>query len=281
MRFKRIYIEISNVCNLKCDFCIQNSRENKIMSVEEFEYILKQIDDYSEYLYLHVLGEPLLHPHLKEILELCSKYHKKVMITTNATLLKKQLTILCCDCVKQVNLSIHSFPYHMQQAYLQDIYECAKRLASYHIHVNYRLWSIKENELDEIAKKLLNDILKQYDKQLDHVQRLQRFDLSNYIHMHFEEVFTWPTLSNDYVGDQGTCLGLKQMIAILSDGSVVPCCLDSKKEACLGNIFQTSFLEIIHSDLVKQTLNNFKNHKITLELCKHCSYRLRFSKSIK
>ncbi len=147
--------------------------------------------------------------------------------------------------------------------------------------MNYRLWSIKENQLDETANYLLQEILSQYGKQIEQVKRLQRFDLDHYIHLHFEEVFEWPTLSNEYVGEYGSCLGLKQMIAILSDGSVVPCCLDSKKEACLGNIFQTSFKEIIQSDLVEQTLKNFKDNKITLELCKHCSYRLRFSKSNK
>ena len=276
MKFKRIYIEISNVCNLKCAFCIQNSRESKIMSVEEFHYILKEINDYSDYIYLHVLGEPLLHPNLKAILALCSQYHKKVMITTNATLLKKQLDTVCVDCVKQINLSIHSFPYHKQCEYLNDIYECAKVLASKQIHVNYRLWSIQDQQLDEQAQLLLKQILMQYHKDLDQIKRLQRFDLANYIHLHFEEVFTWPTLTNEYVGDCGSCLGMKTMCAILSDGSVVPCCLDSKKEACLGNIFQTRFQDIIESDLVKQVISNFQNNKITLKLCKHCSYRLRF-----
>jgi len=40
------------------------------MTPLEFEEILKKTDSYTDYIYLHVKGEPLLHPNLKEILEL-------------------------------------------------------------------------------------------------------------------------------------------------------------------------------------------------------------------
>ena len=43
MRFKRVYIEITNVCNLKCSFCLPHSRENRFMTFEEFKIILEKI----------------------------------------------------------------------------------------------------------------------------------------------------------------------------------------------------------------------------------------------
>ena len=42
--YKKVYIEITNTCNLSCDFCIKNKRNNKFMSINEFEIILKKLE---------------------------------------------------------------------------------------------------------------------------------------------------------------------------------------------------------------------------------------------
>ena len=59
--FKKIYIEITNVCNLKCEFCPETTRQKKFMSVEEFEEVISKIYTYTNLVCLHVKGEPLLH----------------------------------------------------------------------------------------------------------------------------------------------------------------------------------------------------------------------------
>ena len=89
-KFKKIYIEITNICNLNCSFCSKDNRIKESISLTNIEELLKKINDYTDYVYLHVKGEPLLHPKLKEILDLCEKYHKKVNITTNETLIKEK-----------------------------------------------------------------------------------------------------------------------------------------------------------------------------------------------
>ena len=89
MKFKRIYIEITNSCNLNCSFCSKSFRDKRNMSILEFETVLKKIDKYTDFIYLHLKGEPLLHPDLDKILELLDNYNKKVIITTNGTLLKE------------------------------------------------------------------------------------------------------------------------------------------------------------------------------------------------
>ena len=69
MRFKRVYIEITNVCNLKCNFCLPHNRKNRFMNFEEFKIILDKIKPYTNYIYLHVKGEPLLHPDIDKFIE--------------------------------------------------------------------------------------------------------------------------------------------------------------------------------------------------------------------
>ena len=74
--YKKVYIEITNNCNLNCDFCIKNQRKNKFMTKEEFNTILNKLEGITNYLYFHILGEPLLHPNITEFLESASKKYK-------------------------------------------------------------------------------------------------------------------------------------------------------------------------------------------------------------
>ena len=106
MRFKRIYIEITNICNLKCAFCPPHKRENRFMSLDEFKLILEKIKPYSEYIYLHVKGEPMLHPNFDEFITYAYTQGFKTNLTTNGTLLKNHLPIT--KYLRQINISLHA-----------------------------------------------------------------------------------------------------------------------------------------------------------------------------
>lgn len=107
--FKKFYIEITNVCNLKCSFCPETLRTPEFMKIEFFDRILGQIDGYADYIYLHVKGEPLLHPEIEKFLDLCFQREKKVNITTNGTLIRKNKDKLLTEkAPRQINFSLHS-----------------------------------------------------------------------------------------------------------------------------------------------------------------------------
>ena len=106
-RFKRVYIEITNVCNLSCNFCPKTMRKAHSMDVDSFKKILDQVKPYTDYLYLHLKGEPLLHPNLPEFLDLCAEREFKVNITTNGTLLRKMKDkIIKKPSIRQINISL-------------------------------------------------------------------------------------------------------------------------------------------------------------------------------
>lgn len=88
-KFKKIYIEITNKCNLNCSFCSKIEKQKKSMTIDEFEYILGQISSKTDYIYLHVKGEPLLHPNVIDFIKLAEKYNVKVNLTTNGILFPK------------------------------------------------------------------------------------------------------------------------------------------------------------------------------------------------
>ena len=92
--FKRMYLEITNVCNLRCAFCPGTQRPRRFMTPEEFRQLATRLRPYGTYLMLHVMGEPLLHPQLAELLDIAGELDFRVCLVTNGTLLPRQLPTL-------------------------------------------------------------------------------------------------------------------------------------------------------------------------------------------
>ena len=123
MELERVYLEISNICNLSCPFCSAVTRPPRRMSRGEFDHIIAELKGCTKYLYFHVKGEPLLHPDLPYFLKLCEDEGFQVHITTNGTLLKEQSELLLSSgSVRQVNLSLHSLSGR-DRAFAEDVYK--------------------------------------------------------------------------------------------------------------------------------------------------------------
>lgn len=278
MKLKRVYIEITNSCNLSCSFCIQKHEKVRMLEEEKFEYILKQVKPFTSYIYLHILGEPLSHPKLDELLSLCEKYEFNVQITTNGTLLKQMMPVLLRHKIRQFNISIHSFKEHKtisSEQYLKDVLECSDVLCE-KSYISYRLWCMKNYELDKEASLILDKILNHYQISYEEVIK-HRNRLAQNRFISFDEVFQWPSLNHDFVSDKGTCRGLRDMIGILSNGDVVPCCLDAYACAKLGNVFEEDLKSILNNELATSIRDGFLKNKLVHQLCQKCQYRQRFN----
>ena len=274
-KFKKIYIEITNICNLNCSFCSKDNRIKESISLTNMEELLNKINDYTDYVYLHVKGEPLLHPKLKEILDLCEKYHKKVNITTNATLLKAKETILSHPDIRQINLSVHS--ENQEKNYLEEIFEVTDKLKEKNIV--YRFWTMNDNNLNKKSTELVEKIINHYKLSPEIVEKIKtdnNIKINSNTYVNKANQFVWPNINNDYYNDKGYCYALKDQLAILVDGTVVPCCLDSDGIINLGNIYSNTLEDIINSSRYQKMRSGFCNRKVTEELCKHCSYKERF-----
>ena len=268
MKFKKIYIEITNVCNLSCSFCNSSNRVKKEMTPSEFEVVLKHIGNYTEYIYLHVKGEPLLHKQLDKILFLTKKYNKRVCITTNGVFLKEKLDILNkYDNIYQINISLHS--ENNKRNYLEDILYSIDNLI--YPYISLRFWTLDMGKMNSETKRYLNVIRDRYkvEEIKNHIKLKEKVFLS------LEDKFEWPNINNDYT-TEGYCLGGKKHIAILSDGTTAVCCLDSDGASNLGNIFSSTLEEILHTEKYKNIVSYFQKRKCYLEICKHCSYKKRF-----
>lgn len=272
--FKKIYIEITNKCNLNCSFCSKSNRKIKEVSVEEFEYIVKKIDKYTDYLYLHVKGEPLLHKDLDGILNVARKYKKKVNITTNGSLLEKKIDVILnnSDVIRQINISIHSLANDFD--YLDMVLYCVlKILDNSDIIVSLRLWNIDkgiDNNYDvyEFLKNKYGLSSSLFEK----IKNDDKVKIRKNLYLNKDRVFVWPNINNDYYSEFGKCYGTRSHIGILSDGTVVPCCLDGDGIIRLGNIYEDEFESIINSKLFKEIKEGFIHNKKVCELCRKCSF---------
>ena len=277
-RFKKIYIEITNKCNLNCTFCSPLKRELKEMSVEEFSLIISKIKSFTDYIYLHVKGEPLLHSHLDEILSICDKENIKVNITTNGTLLKEKFNILNNhNCIRQINISLHS--ENNYKNYFENVFDISKQLCG-KMFISFRLWTLDNLKLDKKSTIIVDKIINSYNLSTDIVEKIKKdksVKIFNNTYVNKDNLFDWPDINKD-LNINGMCYGLDTHIAILVNGDVVPCCLDANGDIVLGNIFKEDLDNILSSELVKNIIEGFKNNKSICKLCKNCNFRYRFIK---
>ena len=273
--FSKIYIEITNVCNLNCDFCPQTNRQKGFMSLEQFEEIIKKIKSYTKLVCLHVKGEPLIHKDLKNMLEILEKYNLKTNITTNGTLIKENLEVLKqAKSIRQINFSIHSSTQNKKtnKKYLQNIFTSTEELKN--LIISYRLWNLKTLNDNECNKNIIKEI-ENYYKINDLTEKMAKNEflkLRENLFINQDIEFTWPNLKNDTIIEKGRCLALKEQIAILVDGTVVPCCLDNNGDIKLGNIFQETMEEILNKPKSIEIKKNFENSIISCQLCKTCGF---------
>lgn len=258
--YKKVYIEITNTCNLKCFFCIQNDRTYKFMTKEEFQIILDKLKGVTKYLYFHVLGEPLNHPLINEFIDLASLNGFFVNITTNGYLINK---IKDNKNIRQLNISLHSFDKENSKKldkYLTDIFEVTDNLSKY-TYINYRIW-VGDN------KEIISALERKYNIEITGSQKL-----ADNIFIDIDKPFIWPDLNNDLSDYSGSCYGLITHFGILVDGTVIPCCLDSKGTINLGNIFKDDLSNILNSKRSIDMINGFKCGRKVEKLCQHCGFR--------
>jgi len=279
---KKVYAEIGNVCNLDCDFCPGTKRKKEFMSAERFALLAPKIKKVSDYVYLHVMGEPLLHPELDKILCICAENELKVSLTTNGTLLKdRENLLLSAEALYRVSVSVHSFESNgggSLYGYLSDVVDFTKKASGRGIIVSLRLWNLDGENTE--GKNRLNGGISDYilGSFPDFAPSANGFKLKDKAYVEYAEKFDWPDSEREELDTHRFCYALRDQIAVLCDGTVVPCCLDCDGVIDLGNIFDSDFDKILTSDRARRIYDGFSRRTAVEELCKRCPYSGRFNK---
>lgn len=274
-KYSRVYVEITNVCNRSCSFCPGTNRAPKTMSIDEFRQICEKLRGVTDYIYLHVMGEPLIHPDLPVLIESASDMGYKVAITTNGTLLPKRRDDLLDSRIYKVNISIHSFEEGTNEEYLSYINNCldfADKASEKGILVTLRLWNRGYDKGRNIDT--LTILREKFPGDWVYGERGAR--IRHRLHLEEGERFSWPDMDADHLGDRVFCHGLGDHFGVLSDGTVIPCCLDREGVMSLGSVFEDDIEVILSSPRAIAIKEGFARKLASEELCRRCGYARRF-----
>lgn len=273
MKFKRIYLELSNYCNLDCIFCTPKDKNSRIIEPSLAKKVIDDAASLTDEMCFHVLGEPLVYPHFFEVLSYLNLKKINLMLSTNARLIDKYKAQLLEHQIRTWNLSLHStYSITNKKEFIIKLLDFINEYqAKYEAVFHLRLWA----ETNHLIKKS-NDEIKQILFEYYNYKGpdLKRIRLKERVILSYDEEFTWPSLDNDYYQD-GYCLGGKTHIAVLADGRVTMCCLDTNGNTCIGNVCDSSLKEIVSSQPYLAARRAFNDNKCYFELCKHCSYKDR------
>ncbi len=347
--FAKLYVEITDVCNLRCSFCPPTGRPRRFMSRAEFAHILKKLEGQGRLLYLHVKGEPLLHPKLGELLSIAGDLGFGVALTTNGSLLEKQAsTLLGATALRKLSISLHSHAgagagaggvgtdaagtdagagagagdvdaaaagdnpgvaaYWSGVASFLDLHRQAPPFP-----VSLRLWNLRGGVLPPETAYLVEKLRERYPNlgprdgggggvggggagaSLDGggggggaggggasaslggggsaLAWPKALRLDTQVFLNAAEEFTWPDPALPEGSSKGSCLGLRKQIAVLVDGTLVPCCLDGEGRIPLGNLFEQDLDEILAGERARAMRQGFERNALVESLCRTCGYR--------
>jgi len=288
-KFKRVYIEISNICNLQCSFCPVVDRDKRIMPPELFSDIVRDVAPLTEQICLHLMGEPLAHPQFEKIIQICEDVGVKINLTTNGLLLNRYKDLLKnSPAFHQINFSIHAFKDNFKNKditpYLIDILNFSRESQEIRpeLYINYRLWNIFEtttqNDSNSSILKSIADFFQTSISEDIDVGSIKSKKIYKRVYLHFDSRFEWPSPLMPIQSQSGFCHGLSSHIGIHADGTVVACCLDKEARLDLGQMPKKSLKEILDGQRARSMKEGFKAQKLVEDLCQRCTYIKRFQK---
>lgn len=294
MMIDRCYIEITNTCNLDCHFCPKHHRKRRQLSEEEFDLLTNRVRGKVCFLYFHLMGEPLLHPLLPQFVTMAREKGFKTVLTSNGTLLHRAMALLDTLPYK-IQLSLHSHESNARgelSEYMDQVMRFSTQAAGKGTCMVLRLWN--QGGMDRENEEVMRLIEKYVPKPWK--ERPDGFRLCDNLYLEFDRKFEWPggggkAASDDSDGKQEEsdgkleaspskskqeyfCKALIKQIGVLSDGSLVPCCLDHDGDVILGNLFHQSLEEILASPRAQALVEGFRHHAATESLCQSCESAL-------
>ncbi len=276
----KIYLEITNVCNLDCSFCHKTSREKKLMTEDEFERLTDRLCGKTKYLYFHLMGEPTLHPSLPEFIDRAKEKGFLPMLTTNGSTLGEKGALLLEHLPYKISISLHApeaNPRFADPSYLDNCLTFAKNASQRGCIVALRLWNLGS---DADNSDILRRLHEEFPGIWTPVRGGSSEKLAPKLFLEWGERFDWPdeAIPERDENYELFCYALRDHAGILVDGTVVPCCLDADGRLSLGNLFESELEDILSSPRAKAIFDGFSHRRASESFCRKCGFAKRFSK---
>ncbi|MGL2390909.1 radical SAM/SPASM domain-containing protein [Helicobacter pylori] len=278
--FKKIYVELSDICGLQCSFCPNPKNIRGVMPLKLFEKVCKEVAPLTPIITLHVLGDPCKLKNLNRYLSTAKRFSLKVDLVTSGVYLHDFETLLQ-DAIYQISISLDAGLDHHnklnQHRYIQKILEFCRYKFEKNSEVFLNL-RIQDGTLDK-HQNLIKPFLESFEcVSLEGLKSQGRVRLFKKSFLNIQKTFKWPNLNAPNPLNQKSkipyCYGLIKQVAILSNGVVVPCCMDTQAHINLGNLNHMPLKDILNSQKSIAIKTHFLNGEALELLCKNCSYPL-------
>ena len=250
------------------------------MPVDDAFSFLEQTAEFTDAVYWHLQGEPLLYPDFRAVTEYAHKLGLILKLTTNASHLKKWEDHLLSGIFYQINFSMQSLnevsPDERKRV-RKDIADFTEKALKENpdLYLNFRWWQDVPPELDFFAERFGISAAQWLP-----VPGRRNRRVTGRLYTNFDGRFEWPSPDESprKNGGQGGCYGLIDHCGILCDGRVVPCCLDSHGTLSLGNLHERSLKEILESPAAQKMEQGFRKNCRVMKQCQSCGYAARFDR---
>ena len=267
-KFRRAFVELTNVCNLSCSFCAVSKRPRGFMPLRFFETLAPQLKGLAGVISPHLLGEPFMHPELPGVLAAASRAGLKLNLVTNGTLLGKfGPELLREKCLAQVTLSLHALeglPAAEREKTIRALEDFAgSRPAG--LIASFRL---RGNASSLFFKWAAAHLLRAFPRG-EGLSARAAVRLAQGVYLNTGGLFNWR--GGRAPGGKG-CLGLRHHFGVLYGGEVVPCCADHDGALALGSALESPLADILNGPRAAALRNAIAGRPAIPAYCAGCGF---------
>lgn len=276
-------VEITNRCNIRCPACPWHTcmrRKIHDMTWEEYCVILEKISPYAKAVCFYVMGEPFLNPDWYRIVKLTHEQGIKTIISSNGMLLEENMEKIFASGLDHLQVAVDGNDSQTHEQYrvgsnylkimaaleklskMKDSRQCKNP----EVVIQTLVTRQNENQIDEI-KSIMNQLGFGFKTKKMHYGRTEIVSNKNRpLFMPSNERFVRME-GKSYYSKGIPCVEMQHMV-ILSNGDVVPCCIDFDASNKIGNIFSDSVMDIWTGQRRNSFIENY-NYRCN-SFCEKC-----------
>ncbi|GJM23202.1 MAG: hypothetical protein DHS20C15_31170 [Planctomycetota bacterium] len=282
-------LEATTACNLSCPLCVTHDtpRGRSMLSRDDVLSVVKGCGSRLKFVSFHVLGEPLLNPELFAMITDCEAANVRTSFSTNGLLLGRHRQAVLDSGLSFLSVAIDGVDAQDYERYrkggdfntvVQNTRELvraretrgATRPTVQAQMVMFSYNEDREREAQAFLGELGTDIVSlKRPAYTAHPGVAADTFLSQVDHENQARRYARPVSSPEKLyRNQRMCPQLERA-TVLSDGSVVSCCLDALGESSFGNLRENDFATIWRGRAHDRVLRDFMSG--TLATCRHCT----------
>jgi len=277
----RVMLEVSNVCNFQCFFCVHGQANNN-GGVMSFKLAQKCINDLLRFsnkikvLSFFNNGEPLINKKLPEMIQYAKNMQvaNNIDFTTNASLMNHEMADKLINAgVQRINISIYGldeeqyFRTTKTRIYFEKFLENLKYLYEIRGICRIAIKIIDTAFTDETDKVRFFDIFSNF---------CDTISVEHIVPMYYELNDTTEETLNLY-GHKAVVKNLCPVsfytMSISIDGKVSPCCIDTQYALAFGDANEQSLFDIWNgASFRKFQIEQLTNGRHSIMPCGNCRY---------